>query len=105
LQSRLAFYILLWLIIGVSGYGFAVYGFEASRQLERFAPEYVHPIDYYAEGCLTVAMIAGITLFLARIPSTAPRFKRTSTGQGWFDVRPDEFERRHLMVPKARRRR
>ena len=103
LQSKLAFLILLWLIIAASTYGFVVYGLDASYQLEHFAPEYVHPIDYYAEAGLSIALIAGITMFLTRVPSSPNRYRRTSTGHGWFTARPSEFERRHLTAKPRRR--
>lgn len=94
LQSKLAFLIALGIVIAISLYGGIVYGLDAAYKLDHFAPAVAHPSDYYSEACLTVALLAGITLFLARIPSTPPRYRRTSTGRGWFDARPDLRDRR-----------
>jgi len=100
LQSRAGFQAFLWLIIAASIAGFAYYAPEAGRLAEHFVPDDVHPIDYYAEACLAVAMLAGMTLFLSRIPGTAPRYRKVKTAMSTFVARPDLRASRRVSVAK-----
>jgi nitrate reductase gamma subunit len=102
-QSRLGFHLLMWAVIALSIVGFVAYAHDAAFRAQHFPPDYVHPSDYYAEGCLAVALVAGMFILLTRMPASAPRYRRTSTARGWYTIRPDEQVRRYL--PRAKQRR
>jgi hypothetical protein len=100
LQSRLGFQVVLWCVIALGCIGFVNYSRDAAFRAAHFPPDFVHPSDYYAEGCLAAVLLAGMTLFLSRIPGTAPRYRKTPTATARFALRPDLRSFRRLSTAK-----
>lgn len=104
-QSKRGFQAILGAVIALAGFGFVHYGMEAAAIAQHYSDEYVHPTDFYAEGCFAVVLIAGMTLMLSRVPGTAPRYRKASTGSAWFATRPDSGMRALVDSAKPWRRR